>query len=84
MTFTDEEIARAKEVRVEIMQSETPEGDCEVIAIALLRAEAKGMERAAKICHALNLTLEYTGQPLQDCISNRIRSEAAKLRGEST
>lgn len=79
MELTAEELVRAKEVRVEIMQSETPEGDCEVIAIALLRAEAKGMERAAKICHALNLTLEYKGQPLQDCISNRIRAAAREL-----
>lgn len=79
MELTAEELVRAKEVRVEIMQSETPEGDCEVIAHALRQARAEGMERAAKICHALNLTLEYTGQPLQDCISNRIRAAAREL-----
>lgn len=54
------------------------------VALAALRSAraegcAAGMERSAGICHAHNLTLEYKGQPLQDCISNRIRAAAREL-----
>lgn len=82
MELTEAERERADKLNERISDADSWWNAVDIIALALRQARAEGMERAARICHALNLTLEYTGQPLQDCISNRIRAEAAKLTGK--